>query len=99
MALSTDICMLYTATESFSEISFYFSIYSHPPKWAKVNMIKIKTLCGYVEHIEKCPLCKNQQPYVKLLFLMHFSVIFLNNQVAFIRNFSVTDVHGPIIVF
>ena len=47
-------------------------------------MIKIKILCGYVEHIEKC-----QQPYVKLLFLMHFSVIFLNNQVASIRNFKI----------
>ena len=54
-------------------------------------MIKIKTLCGYVEHIEKCAWCKNQQPYVNLLFLMHFSVIFLNNQVASIGNFEIVQ--------
>ena len=49
-------------------------------------MIIIKTLCGYIEHIEKCPRCKNQ---VKLLILMHFSAIFLNNQVVSIRNFEI----------
>ena len=46
---------------SHREISFYFSInFIHTLRngliriSGKVSMIKIKILCGYVEHIEKC---------------------------------------------
>ena len=54
-------------------------------------MIKIKTLCGYVEHIEKMSVMQKSATLCqfKLLFLMHFSVIFVNNQVASTRNFEI----------
>ena len=84
-SVNTDIsiCSTHAGTENFSEISFYPSIYSHPPKWdirkSKYNRNKNSP------YLHRARLkMSTQQKSASLLFFMYFSMcfFFLNNHIA-----------------